>query len=306
MIFAKLQAEHDIANADNPPSIVASRARIISVYPLRDMLKRGWIWIEDTEDPQELEKKMCDFFDAKTINQIPHLSHAAKRTPLETIPASQLAWLFRVKQIAKEMPTPAFSRNRLIDAIEQMKQYLGNREEVRHVPKLLHDAGVRYVIVEGLPGSKIDGVCFWLNKKSPVIGMALRFDRIDNFWFVLRHECAHVLHCHGREVAIIDAELEGAGRNEEQEEQVANREAADFCVPQARMNSFYLRKAPFFSERDVVAFSKLLRIHPGLVVGQLHKRLARYNLLRNHLVPVRDQIEGDAMIDGWGCFMPVS
>ncbi|MFX8692489.1 hypothetical protein ABTM44_18400, partial [Acinetobacter baumannii] len=70
-------------------------------------------------------------------------------------------------------------------------------EETRNVPRLLQEAGVRFVIVEGLPGSKIDGVCFWLDDKSPVIGMSLRFDRIDNFWFVLRHECAHVLHGHG-------------------------------------------------------------------------------------------------------------
>ncbi len=28
--------------------------------------------------------------------------------------------------------------------------------------------------------------------------MSLRFDRIDNFWFVLRHELEHVIQGHGR------------------------------------------------------------------------------------------------------------
>ena len=72
-----------------------------------------------------------------------------------------------------------------------------------------------------------------------------------------------------------------------------------------KMDSFYKRKYPFFSERDVLAFSKILKVHPGLVVGQLQKRLDRYNFLRNHLVPVFDQIEDAAMIDGWGHFVPV-
>ena len=46
---------------------------------------------------------------------------------------------------------------------------------------------------EALPSSKIDGVCLWLDQHSPVIGMSLRFDRIDNFWFVLGHEIEHAL-----------------------------------------------------------------------------------------------------------------
>ncbi|KAI1694314.1 hypothetical protein Ddc_22202 [Ditylenchus destructor] len=55
-----------------------------------------------------------------------------------------------------------------------------------------------WFFVEALSGSKIDGACFWLDAHKPVIGMTLRFDRIDNFWFVLRHEIEHVLREDGR------------------------------------------------------------------------------------------------------------
>ena len=136
---------------------------------------------------------------------------------------------------------------------------------VRHVPRLLNEAGVRFVVVEGLPGAQIDGVCFWLSPTAPVIGMSMRFDRIDNFWFVLRHECAHVLHGHGKQQAIVDEDLgvtNAPSLNEE--ERIANNEAADFCVPSEQMRSFYLRKNPFFSESDVLAFSKRVKVHPGI------------------------------------------
>ena len=38
--------------------------------------------------------------------------------------------------------------------------------------------------------------------------MSLRFDRIDNVWFVLWHEIEHVLRRHGRQTPIVDSELE--------------------------------------------------------------------------------------------------
>ena len=65
------------------------------------------------------------------------------------------------------------------------------------------------MVVEALPGSKIDGACFWLDPTTPVIAMSLRFDRIDNFWFVLRHELEHVLQRHGQSAPVLDIELDG-------------------------------------------------------------------------------------------------
>ncbi len=67
------------------------------------------------------------------------------------------------------------------------------------MPRILAECGVRLIIVEGLPNAKIDGVCFWLDKVSPVIGLSLRFDQIDNFWFVIRHEIEHVLNKDGQD-----------------------------------------------------------------------------------------------------------
>jgi HTH-type transcriptional regulator/antitoxin HigA len=203
------------------------------------------------------------------------------------------------------MPTPAFSRAKLAEAVEAMKALRGDPEEARHVPRLLHDAGVRFVIVEGLPGGRIDGVCFWLDGVSPVIGISLRYDRIDNFWFVLRHECAHVLHGHGRAAAIVDADLQEDRANVSDEEKIADTDAAEFCIPQDRMRSFYLRKNPFFPERDVLAFSKIAGVHPGIVVGQLQRLIGRYDFLRRHLVGVRSHISKAALVDGWGDVIPV-
>jgi len=67
-----------------------------------------------------------------------------------------------------------------------------NPEDIRHVARVLAEAGVRFLIVEALPHTKIDGACFWLDKFSPVIVLTMRLDRMDNFWYILSHECGHI------------------------------------------------------------------------------------------------------------------
>lgn len=302
--FANLQNAYDLSKADAPDPGIAKRGRVQSEYPLREMIKRGWI-IDGATDL--LESQIADFFEVGSIDDVPHLAHAAKRSNsyYEDVPAVQLAWLFRVRQIAQTMVVPRYAPARLNEAVEKMKLFRGDQKEIRHVPRLLSECGVRLVIVEGLPGGKIDGVCFWLNKHSPVIGMSLRLDRIDNFWFVLRHEISHVLHKHGQNTEIIDVEIDKAAPDVNEEEKLANAEAADFCVPQEQMISFFHRKNPFFSERDTLAFARRVGVHPGLVVGQIQRLADRWDFLKRHQVKIRDQIIPYAMTDGWGDVAPV-
>ena len=302
--FARVQADWDVQRADDPDPTVSARARILSRYPLREMIKRGWVDPEHREG--SLEQQVCRFFGVQSLDEVPHLAHWAKKTDYTDIPPPQLAWLFRVRQIALEMQPEAYSQQKLQEAIAAFKDMRTEPEAVRHVPRLLNAAGVRFVISEGLPGGEIDGVCFWLGPNTPVIGMTMRFDRIDNFWFVLRHECAHVSHGHGKSRAIVDVDLDGDNSSSlNNEEQIANSEAADFCVPAEQMRSFYLRKNRFFSESDVIAFSKRIKVHPGLAVGQLQRMAKRYDLLRKHLVKVRAHLSRSMMMDGWGDVIPV-
>src|SRR3546814_10725303 len=84
------------------------------------------------------------------------------------------------------------------------------------------------------------------------------------------------------------------------EEDIADTEAADFCVPAAKMASFYARKHPYFSERDVLGFAALMAVHPAIVVGQLQKRMKRFDYLRKYQVPIRRYLLKEAVADGWG------
>ena len=304
--FANLQKAHDLARAREPDPSVKRRARLQSSYPVREMIKRGWL--EET-DAAMLELQMTRFFGAANYNEIPHIAHAAKKTRYDEVPPSQLAWLFRVRQIAQSIPACPYSEKALRESLARMRYLTLDPEEIRHVPRILMECGVRLIFVETLPGAKIDGVCFWLGG-SPVIGMSLRFDRIDNFWFVLRHEIEHVLCKHGREQEVIDVELEGdragTGPSVSEEERIANSAAADFCVPTAEMESFIARKSPFFSERDILGFARRIQVHPALVIGQIRNHLRRWDFLSRYLVKIRQHATIGAIVDGWGQIFPVS
>jgi HTH-type transcriptional regulator / antitoxin HigA len=305
--FANLQKAYDLSRAREPDPSVKRRARLQFAYPVREMIKRGWL--EDT-DAAMLELQMARFFERANCNDIPHMPHAAKKSHYDDVPPAQLAWLFRVRQIARTLAVPPYSEKALRDALGHLRRLTLEPEEARRVPRILMDCGIRFIVVESLSGAKIDGVCFWIESGSPVIGMSLRFDRIDNFWFVLRHEIEHVLRKHGRTIEMFDAELEGeragTGPNVPEEERVANAAAADFCVPKAEMESFIARKSPFFSERDVLGFARRIEVHPALVVGQIRNHLQRWDYLNRYLTKIRPFATTGAIVDGWGQVAPVA
>lgn len=308
-LFVNLQRAYDLARASVPRAGIAERAHIRSNYPVREMINRGWLKVKTAAD---LEKELAKFFEVDTLDQIPYLAHSAKKTGYEARnePPAQLAWLFRVRQIAMSVSVPAYSADALNKTLERLSVLRAVPEEARHVPRILFECGVRFIMVEALPKSKIDGVTFWLNGgTSPVIALSSRLDRIDNFWFVLRHEIEHVLRGHGKGLAMMDAEMEKQANTSEnipEEEVIANTAAAEFCVPKEKIESFIRRKNPFFYEKDVVAFSRINGVHPGLVVGQIQHWTKRYDYLRNYQVKVRHYVAPGSIADGWGQTVPIT
>jgi HTH-type transcriptional regulator/antitoxin HigA len=309
----QLQKEYELAKAQIEHRVdpgLSTRAKLFGELPVSDMVKRGWLrGITDVKE-SGLESSLCSFFGANSVEEIEILPHAAKKTgtSIDATPA-QLAWLYRVRQLAEDMVIPKYSANRLATAVQNLRALLVSADAARKASRILMDCGVRFVIVESLPAAKIDGVCLWLDERTPVIGLSLRFDRIDNFWFVLRHEIEHVLQQHGRSAAMLDTELEaekaGIGADIPEEERIANAAAANFCVPQADLDRFIARKAPFYAERDILGFARTLGVHPGIVAGQLQNRTKRYDLFRNHLVKIRSIVRPAAVVDGWGDVAPV-
>jgi HTH-type transcriptional regulator/antitoxin HigA len=301
--WMNLESQYQLSKVKAGDSQIARKARLYSKFPVREMLRRGWV--RPSENIDVLEQRFCEFFNIPNMDAQPTLTHYAKKTDVNTEATPlQLAWLHRVRSMAAQQVVPSYSRENLLAAVERLKTLLLAPEETRHVPRILAEAGVRLVFVEPVAGSRLDGACFWLAEDRPVIGMTLRYDRIDNFWFVLRHEIEHVLHEDGRGegAPIIDTDVGDDNEELSECEMRANAAGADFCVPLDQLENFIARIQPYFSEQKVLAFAQRINVHPGLVVGQLQRNLNRHDFLRKHQVKVRAYVLPSADADGWGSF----
>lgn len=304
--FMNLQKAYDLQKARKADPGVKTRAAWLSVFPVREMIKRGWI--EDAE-PDLLDLQMMRFFGKNRIEDIPFVSnapllaHAARKWDYEGTTEIQYVWLNRVRKMAEQIECPLYSEDSLRSSLPTIKEHLLLKEDLIHIPEILHRCGVRFVLVDHLPGSKIDGVCVWLGGQ-PVIGMTLRLDRIDNFAFVLRHEIEHVLNGDGKEYSFAPVDSDTGKEAELECEQKANDAAADFCVSASQLKSFIARKSPFITREDVLQFAARMEVHPGIVVGQIQNHTKRWNWLREYQISVREYLMDWKHKDGWGYFSP--
>jgi HTH-type transcriptional regulator/antitoxin HigA len=284
---------------------VGKRAKLYSLAPVKDMIKRQWI--RKPAGVSELEQELKGFFGAQSLDTTPQLPMAAKKSATyQATTPEQLAWAFRVWHLAKAVRAAPFTPAVFEGMMRKLSRLIGHEADVRRVPALLAEGGVRLVLVEHLPRSYMDGVATWIDEKSPVVGISTRYDRIDNFWFTLCHELAHIR----RGDSSVDERLVGEGaiptEEKPESEQQADREAADFLVSEKEMADFILRIRPLYYREKIVQFANRIHVHPGIIVGQLQRRKElTYAQLREFLVKVRDTLKPNVLNDGWG-FAPLA
>ena len=67
--FLNLQKAYDLSIAREADPAIERRARLQSVYPIREMIRRGWL--DDAQDVSLLEAQLIRFFCVDTLNQVP-------------------------------------------------------------------------------------------------------------------------------------------------------------------------------------------------------------------------------------------
>ena len=291
-VWLNLESQYQLYKSERSTPVaddVSRRARLYEKFPVRDMIKRGWI--DQTDNVDVLEAQLKDF-----ATPIPF---AARRKDDQAKTSLQLAWLHRTYYLSRRLVVERFSDARLQKALDELKPLLHSAEDVRKVPEVLSKAGVRFLIVEALPGSKIDGACFWLDSRSPVVAISLRYDRIDHFWFTLLHELQHIRLGHGKSQPILDTDVI-KNDSVSEDERKADEAAGSYMIPPAELEEFISRVKPLISTRHIRDFADRVGVHMGIVVGQLqHRNVIDWGRNRNSLVKVRSIITEAATYDGW-------
>jgi HTH-type transcriptional regulator/antitoxin HigA len=157
---------------------------------------------------------------------------------------------------------------------------LSSRENgPRQAMSLLRSRGINIIVESQIAGLRLDGAAFRI-REMPVIGMTIRHDRIDNFWFTLLHELAHVfLH---QQSGLATGFFDDLDKVEPDEvEMEANEFAGSLLISTERwkMSPARISKSP----RAVEEFAKQLGIHPAIVFGRIRNERNDYSIFSDRV-----------------------
>lgn len=238
-------------------------------------------WFNNIDDEALQRKKIVEFI---SENHSKFDSVGLLRTGLNTIDlqddALLIAWRARVAERAELVCNKLENVFDFLD-ISWLQKFVrlsslenGPLEAIR----MAADKGIVIIIEPQLPGLTLDGAAFLLNG-IPVIGVTIRHDRVDNFWFTLMHEFGHIfLHQHrGLVSGFFDEELEST-KNSELEKQ-ADQFASSVLIPTERWRVSSARIAR--SPGPIEQFAKQVGIHPAIVFGRLRRERNDYRIFSN-------------------------
>ena len=300
--WLNLESAYQLSKIDVENEVIRERAKVFESAPVNEMQKRGWI--KPTKTISELQECLAAFFALPEIGRLKAATMRATGRESELTP-EQLAWCVRALQLAKAVPAKKFTNKSFADGLPQLRALADFPENARSVPKVLSEMGIRFVVVEHLQKSKIDGAALWLgeNWEKPVIALSLRYDRIDSFWHTLFHELSHIKN---KDEYAVDVDMVSADRCLSSEslsevENRANAEAAEMLLPNEKLQSFIVRTRPYYSSERLIQFANLIKIHPGIIAGQLQfRKEIEWSHHRKMLVKVKDLLISGTLTDGWG------
>ncbi|MDQ8198193.1 ImmA/IrrE family metallo-endopeptidase [Pelagicoccus enzymogenes] len=262
-------------NAELPSEDTLSYARH---FPIAEMLKRGWFGDFDgtaAEAKSQLEDLLVDF--AGPLGRdamLASLNRQQVRQGSKQDDHALAAWRIRVATLALKEPLPAFKPGTVT---EEFLSELARLSYLSQGPQLakefLAKNGIHLVCERHLKKTHLDGAALKLPNGAPVVALTLRYDRLDNFWFTLFHELAHVaLHLDQDDVeAFFDDLTESTNDRCEKE---ADTLAANALIPQREWKKARLTSKS--SPASVVAFAEKLRISPSIPAGRLRYESGDY------------------------------
>lgn len=250
-------------------------------FPIKEMVARGWLQKLSNKAIKSTEELVQGFISNVGVE---FGSSAFRRTLGGDAysPATKYAlyaWLARVIQKAREKKSTlgSFDRNRLSTTFMRELAQLSwfERGPVLAV-EYLEKHGIAVVIEPHLKGTLLDGAAMQDEDGTPIVGLTLRFDRLDNFWFTLLHEVAHIWKHVDREETFLD-NLDSS--SEDRREVEANRIAKEALIPRVawKRSDAYLNP----SNLTIDMLSRELKIHPAIIAGRLRKERENYTIFND-------------------------
>ncbi len=250
-------------------------------FPLKEMIARGWV-----KAPPGADVRPCDiltsFFARARIGNLESVrcrsSHIRSARSMDDYALT--AWSARVLIKASENPPKAkYQRESLTpDFMIRLIRLSSDSDGPLNAKYFLRDHGIPLMIERHLPGTYLDGAALKLVDLPPVIGLTLRYDRIDNFWFTLMHELAHLALDAGSETNIFYDDLDTEPEQDPHESE-ADQLAGEAIISEREWSRSAASRLCTAEAAERLASQ--LQIHPAIVAGRMRHEFKNYRLLTN-------------------------
>jgi HTH-type transcriptional regulator/antitoxin HigA len=241
---------------------------IYARMPVNDMIKKGWLPGYTTL--KELSNNVKSFWNWKVLDfskldeQLPYLTK--KSEAYNQFNASYaLTWYQMARNVVKSRNSNKYNKQRLTELYNNLHKFTVLTGGINKFLSQLTVCGVIFIVLPHLQKTYLDGAAFLFNK-TPVIVYTGRYKRIDNFWFTVAHEIAHILKHLNNETPFVLDNLKNGERNQMEDE--ANRLAAEKLKHNEILDYLnpYLN---YLTSSKVEECADEYGIHPSIIIGKL-------------------------------------
>ena len=274
------------------------KAQIRKFMPVSEILKKGWYQFDKTvEGYESLYESIWrkNYSDTSVYDDSKQKYCARQSRNNEDFTKYYLLTWYQIARLkAKTLQVASYKKSKLQNIASNYTNYTCSENGIDKIILDLNEAGVKFFVLSHLSKTYLDGACFW-DEDSPVIVYTGRYDRVDNFWFTLAHEIAHVLK-HLSEVKdqyFLDDLKDGKAINKQEIE--ADETAEEIL----RVKEIEFEARPFvkyFSEDKLNSISNKLHIEQSVILGVLqYKKMVDYRKLNKYKKKVVEQFPQNIM-----------
>ena len=244
---------------------------------------RTFNWFDGQDSDQEDSSKLLIRYVSEHVTR--YGTPSLLRTGINVRDHSEdwvlLSWKAQVTRRAERIIESEQLSYRPLDVtwLGQLAKLSVNAEGPLQAQTLLKNHGIVLIIERNIPGMEVDGAAF-LVESIPVIGLTLRRDALDNFWFTLMHEVAHViLHYKTGLASGFFDDVEHAEVDEFEQE--ANKFASDLLVPEEVWSRTPARIAK--TSAPIENLAKQLSIAPAIIFGRIRFERKNYAIFSDKI-----------------------
>lgn len=254
-------------------------------FPLAEMVNRGWIDASlstvHKSPKDELMRFLRPVGDYQLLAEAVLYrtsSHVRSKRKMDSY--ALLAWTAQIiRKALSDLPPVRYESGSVsVDFMRELARLSTLDDGPRQAHAFLRNHGIALVIEPHLPRTHLDGAAIMFDAEGrPIIGLSLRYDRLDNFWFCLMHELAHIaLHFDGDVQFYDDLDLE---EEDDPREKDADNLAREALIPDDDWQRSAASKLR--SPEAAQSLARRLHISPAIVAGRMRYEFKAYRLLNN-------------------------